>query len=139
MLREQSLQLSNISWPDEFAKIVGCRRCSVIEWPNLLRDEGENVLQPGYVGARYCATRLLLVGQNPGVNIVGLAAKRATRLYEQEKGKSEGFHVLGLDVVQWLCAPSAAAKDGFDARTLCVMRNKAEANQLCEHISRDCR
>src|SRR5450759_2416045 len=66
MLREQSLQLSNISWPDEFAKIVGCRRCSVIEWPNLLRDEGENILQPGYVGARYCATRLLLVGQNPG-------------------------------------------------------------------------
>jgi hypothetical protein len=82
----------------------------------------------------YCSSARI-----PGVNIVGLAAKRATRLYEQEKGKSEGFHVLGLNVVQWLCAPSAAAKDGFDARTLCVMRNKAEANQLCEHISRDCR
>jgi hypothetical protein len=52
------------SLPAEFAKVVACSRC---EAPNLLRDDEDNIPQPGYVGENYEGTRVLLVGQNPGV------------------------------------------------------------------------
>jgi hypothetical protein len=59
-------------WPAEFAKIVTCSRCTMLDCRELLRDEVEHVPQPGYIGD---ATRLLLVGQNPGVDTVGLATR----------------------------------------------------------------
>ena len=46
--------------------MVACARCTRATDPNLLRDDLENVPQPGWVGPNYAATRLLLVGQNPG-------------------------------------------------------------------------
>ena len=63
------------NWPTEFARIISCSLCTAAECRNLLRDDGEHVPQPGYIGSRYAATRLLLVGQNPGVDTVGLAAR----------------------------------------------------------------
>ncbi len=62
-------------WPSEFAKIISCKKCNAAACPKLLRDEQENVPQPGYIGHGYRATKLLLVGQNPGVDTVGLAAR----------------------------------------------------------------
>ncbi len=64
-----------VSWPAEFAEVVLCKKCQQAECPKLLRDEQENIPQPGYVGPNYHAVRLLLVGQNPGVDTVGLSDK----------------------------------------------------------------
>jgi uracil-DNA glycosylase len=50
---------------EQFARIVGCARCTIANDRNLLRDADENVPQPGYIGANYPNTRVLLVGQNP--------------------------------------------------------------------------
>jgi len=61
-------------WPTEFASVITCTRCTTVDSSKLLRDNGEHIPQPGYIGARYASTRVLLVGQNPGVNTVGLAA-----------------------------------------------------------------
>lgn len=55
-----------IDWYTEFARVIGCTCCSVATDRNLLRDGKENVPQPGYIGTRYDAARVLLVGQNPG-------------------------------------------------------------------------
>lgn len=54
-----------VEWHTEFARVIGCTRCSIATDGNLLRDAEENLPQPGYVGARYDASRVLLVGQNP--------------------------------------------------------------------------
>jgi hypothetical protein len=62
-----------VSWPAEFAKIVLCKKCQPAECPKILRDDHENIPRPRYVGPNYHAVRLLLVGQNPGVDIVGLS------------------------------------------------------------------
>ena len=53
--------------PTEFARVVSCSRCTRAHSSKLLRDSSENVPQPGYVGRCYANTRLLLVGQNPGL------------------------------------------------------------------------
>jgi len=53
-------------WSQEFARVIGCEQCSSSTDRKLLRDEQENVPQPGWVGSNYDGTRLLLVGQNPG-------------------------------------------------------------------------
>lgn len=50
----------------EFARVVACKRCTLETAPNLLRDDNENVPQPGYIGPQYRKARVLLVGQNPG-------------------------------------------------------------------------
>lgn len=63
------------TWPLEFAKIISCTKCNAATCPKLLRDEQENVPQPGYIGHRYPTTKLLLVGQNPGVDTIGLGAR----------------------------------------------------------------
>lgn len=55
-----------INWPNEFAKIISCKLCNVAYERNLLRDDLENVPQPGYIGKNYYRSRILLVGQNPG-------------------------------------------------------------------------
>jgi len=56
-----------VHWHLEFAQVIGCKLCSNANDPNLLRDCGENVPQPGYIGSVYDSTGLLLVGQNPGL------------------------------------------------------------------------
>jgi hypothetical protein len=56
-----------ISWHAEFARVIACARCTTSTDRNLLRDDVENVPQPGYVGANYENSRVLLVGQNPGI------------------------------------------------------------------------
>ena len=62
--------------PEEFAQVIGCTACSSTTTdPHLLRDDRENVPQPGYVGPRYEETRLLLVGQNPAQPPPGLAER----------------------------------------------------------------
>ena len=45
-----------------------CDHCSRLGFPKLLRDDTFNLPQPGYIGANYENTRVLLVGQNPGVS-----------------------------------------------------------------------
>jgi len=55
-----------VHWPAEFARVIGCTKCTVASDLNLLRDAVENIPQPGYIGSGYYKTRLLLVGQNPG-------------------------------------------------------------------------
>lgn len=59
--------MSVVSWPAEFAAVIGCAACTQGTDRKLLRDAAENVPQPGYVGANYGSRRVVLVGQNPGV------------------------------------------------------------------------
>lgn len=49
----------------EFARVISCTRCKQSDYPNLLRDDLENIPQPGYIGSRYRISRVLLIGQNP--------------------------------------------------------------------------
>ena len=62
----------NASLPELFASVIKCQECPA-RGP-LLRDAGENVPQPGFVGSNYREKRVLLVGQNPGVPSPALAA-----------------------------------------------------------------
>lgn len=54
------------SWHSEFSRVIGCNRCSINTDRNLLRDDAENVPQPGWIGKHYGQKRVLLIGQNPG-------------------------------------------------------------------------
>jgi hypothetical protein len=56
-----------INWAADFAKIVSCTQCTKITCKKLLRDNQENVPQPGFIGSQYSEKRILLVGQNPGI------------------------------------------------------------------------
>ena len=51
----------------EFARVISCDYCSRNNYPKLFRNDPSNLPQPGYIGSRYRNTRVLLVGQNPGV------------------------------------------------------------------------
>lgn len=51
---------------EQFSRVIECRRCTNQTDRHLLRDERENLPQPGYVGKNYYQSRVLLVGQNPG-------------------------------------------------------------------------
>lgn len=48
-----------------FVDVLACDRCSHAGSRKLLRDDLENVPQPGFIGDLYWSTRVLLVGQNP--------------------------------------------------------------------------
>lgn len=50
----------------EFSRVIACTLCSSATDRHFLRDDAENIPQPGYVGRNYAANRVLLVGQNPG-------------------------------------------------------------------------
>lgn len=63
-----------------FQRVISCERCTSATDPNLLRDGGENVPQPGYIGPRYRKSRVLLVGQNPAAP-KSLAAPEKDLLY----------------------------------------------------------
>ncbi len=91
----------NTFWHLEFAKVIRCEKCHN---PKLLRDAEENVPQPGYIGADYERTKLLLVGKKPSVpgdleteDRVYTAALRALRdapspqRYEELRGVLEDF------------------------------------------------
>lgn len=52
-------------WPTEYARVISCQVCTRHSDASLLRDDEENVPQPGYVGVNYLSRRVLLVGQNP--------------------------------------------------------------------------
>ena len=56
-----------------FVSVLQCTRCDNANCAKLLRDNSENLPQPGYVGANYSAKRILLVGQNPGVSTTALS------------------------------------------------------------------
>lgn len=58
----------------EFAEIISCTRCTLATAKNFLRDDGENVPQPGYIGPHYRKSRVLLVGRNPASANERLAA-----------------------------------------------------------------
>lgn len=64
-----------INWHVEFAKVISCAKCSKETDRNLMRDSGEHVPQPGYIGKGYGRTGLLLVGQNPYLPNVSRAAQ----------------------------------------------------------------
>lgn len=55
------------NWPAEFFRVTSCQLCTNTQAAHLLRDEGENLPQPGYVGMQYWTRRVLLVGQNPAL------------------------------------------------------------------------
>lgn len=55
-----------IKWHTEFAKIITCANCTRSTCRHILRNRDENIPQPGYIGARYVESLVLLVGQNPG-------------------------------------------------------------------------
>ena len=97
-----------ITWHTEFARVVACTKCTTTTDCNLLRDTAENVPQPGYVGAGYLKSRVLLVGQNPGTSKVlevqdrpYTAALRALRDEPTEERYSELRRVLGKFIPQW--------------------------------------
>jgi uracil-DNA glycosylase len=50
-----------------FADVISCDLCDEYTSQKLLRDNLENVPQPGYIGKDYEKSKLLLVGQNPGL------------------------------------------------------------------------
>ena len=56
----------SINWNKEFARVISCKHCTSSTDRALLRDEAENVPQPGYVGKDYFKSRVILIGQNPG-------------------------------------------------------------------------
>jgi len=66
-----------IAWHAEFARVIACTSCTSSKDRNLLRDDTDNLPQPGYVGADYNKIRVLLVGQNPGT--------RKTRRADQDR------------------------------------------------------
>jgi hypothetical protein len=102
-------------WHLEFAKVIGCEKCSSSK---LLRDTGENVPQPGYIGVDYEQTGLLLVGKNPALpgplktqDRVYTAALRALRNEPSPKRYDELRMVLEDFIPQWPFAKYFPLKD----------------------------
>ena len=52
----------------EFSRVIGCSHCVDHGFDKVLRDTDFNLPWPGYIGSNYQTTRVLLVGQNPGVS-----------------------------------------------------------------------
>ena len=50
-----------------FLSVLRCDRCDALGAEEPLLRGAEHPPQPGYIGARYAETRVMLVGQNPGV------------------------------------------------------------------------
>jgi uracil-DNA glycosylase len=100
--------MSTTSWSAEFAKVISCTACSRATDGNLLRDEDENVPQPGYVGGNYWKRRIALVGQNPGTpktlelqDKPYTAALRSLRDAPNEAKYLELHSVLQAFIPQW--------------------------------------
>ena len=54
-------------WPSEFSTVISCVICTTDTCKNLLRDDAENIPQPGFIGGNYNQKRVMLVGQNPAI------------------------------------------------------------------------
>lgn len=54
-----------IDWPSEFGHILSCDRCDATTYSHLLRDDEQNIPQPGRIGRNYFKSRVLFVGRNP--------------------------------------------------------------------------
>jgi len=92
----------------EFARVIACARCSTSTDRRLLRDSGENVPQPGYLGADYERSKVLLVGQNPGSSNVleaedrpYTAALRSLRDRPTSEEYTKLAKVLDAFIPQW--------------------------------------
>lgn len=102
-----------VNWPAEFARIIACQACTTSTDPKLLRDNGENVPQPGYVGPNYSQSRVALVGQNPAAPKTGTSktlteadlpytqALRALRDSPTEDSYRELSSILARFIPQW--------------------------------------
>jgi uracil-DNA glycosylase len=95
-------------WPSEFSAVIGCARCSRATDAALLRDSGENVPQPGFIGENYWACRVLLVGQNPGTPKSRLSADmpytsalRELRDRTTAKAYQDLHEILRVFIPQW--------------------------------------
>jgi uracil-DNA glycosylase len=100
--------MSTISWSAEFAKVISCAACSRATDGKLLRDEEENVPQPGYIGDNYWKRRIALVGQNPGTpktlelqDRPYTAALRNLRDTPNDANYRELHNVLQAFIPQW--------------------------------------
>jgi hypothetical protein len=97
------------NWRGEFARVVSCSSCSILNSKILLRDDAENVPQPGYIGPQYRETGLLLVGQNPAVppdrlafaDRIYTAALRAIRNEPTEEVYDTLQSILADFIPQW--------------------------------------
>lgn len=79
----------------EIAKVISCDVCDLASNPSLLRDEEENIPQPGYIGKNYWRTRLLLIGQNPaipGVEFLAQADRPYTAALRAMRDKPSAHH-----------------------------------------------
>ena len=95
--------------PVEFANVIACQQCTVHTSLKLLRDNLENVPQPGFVGSNYIHKRVVLVGQNPGIcppwlaerDAVYTAALRAVRDEPNAETMKALERVLSRFVPEW--------------------------------------
>lgn len=63
--------------PVESARIAGCAKCGIWISRKLLRDDNENVPQPGFIVSNYWSTRVALAGPSPGVGPARFASRDA--------------------------------------------------------------
>jgi hypothetical protein len=99
----------------EFSKVIGCEKCTVETCRHLLRDSMENVPQPGYVGSDYSKTKVLLVGQNPGVSKLSLESldhsyAAALRLLRDDPTRE---HYTQLNEVLQDCIPQWPVRKNY--------------------------
>ena len=95
--------------PAEFANIIACERCTIATSQKLLRDNRENVPQPGFIGTNYTIKRVVLAGQNPGVcpprfaerDAVYTAALRSVRDEPNAETMNALNRVLSRFVPEW--------------------------------------
>jgi uracil-DNA glycosylase len=61
MEKNQKIKLAEL-----FSEVISCETCLKSGFTKILKDNTENLPQPGYVGSNYFKKRILLIGQNPG-------------------------------------------------------------------------
>lgn len=95
--------------PIEFANIVSCEKCTGATSQKLLRDDLENVPQPGFIGSNYKQKRVVLAGQNPGISpprftardAVYTAALRVLRAEPNAETMKGMNHILSKLIPDW--------------------------------------
>jgi hypothetical protein len=96
----KNIHVTDIQLANEFARVIACESCTNRQFPKLQRDLLENVPQPGYIGARYPETGIMLAGQNPGVcpeRFARADARYTAALRElRDQPCAENFHELRL-------------------------------------------
>jgi len=97
-----------VEWKSEFARVISCTLCTQEKCREFLPHSEENLPQPGYIGPRYHTSRVLFVGQNPGIakrllvlNDKNTAAIRALRNEPTESRYRELNKVLEDFIPQW--------------------------------------